>query len=178
MDQLISDTIGKSLNKRQAEFSISYAVVNKRPKIKFDNVVRIGLKLHAALFLKLGGTPSLKHETVFHSKNMRDIFKYNPNINAGYNHLYIYSDVAEHNIVGNTMAPLLRVLPFEPSETVENNNDCQHIIIEITIPHYIPVSKSDFDIISIQIGDLGILVHLITCKTIVKLHFRHRTTEK
>ena len=179
MDQLISDTIGKALNRRQAEFSISYAVVNKRQKIKFDNVVRIGLKLHAALFLKLGGTPSLKHETIFQGKNMRDIFKYNPNINAGYIHLYIYSDGAEHNIVGDTLAPLLRVLPFEPSETVENNNDCQHINHEITIPHYIPVSKSDFDIISIQItGDLGILVHFITCKTIVKLHFRHRIAEK
>ena len=45
--------------------------------------------------------------------------------------------------------------------------------------HYIPVSKSDFDIISIQItGDLGIPVHFITGKTIVKLHFRQRTTEK
>ena len=50
IDQLISDTIGKALNKRQAEFSISYSVVNKRPKIKFDNVVKIGLKLHPALF--------------------------------------------------------------------------------------------------------------------------------
>ena len=178
IDQLISDTIGKFLNKSQAEFSISYSVVNKRPKIKFDNVVRIGLKLHPALFLKLGGTPSLKHETIFQGKNMRDIFKYNPNINAGYNHLYIYSDVAEHNISGDTLAPLLRVLPFEPSETVENN-DCQHINHEITILHYIPVSKSDFDIISIQItGDLGIPVNFITGKTIVKLHFRHRTTEK
>ena len=179
IDQLISDTIGKALNKRQAEFFVSYSVVNKRPKIKFDDVVRIGLKLHPALFLKLGGTPSLKHETIFKGKNMREIFKYNPNINAGYNHLYIYSDVAGHNIVGDTLAPLLRVLPFEPSDTVENNNDCQHINHEITIPHYIPVSKSDFDIISIQItGDLGIPVHFITGKTIVKLHFRQQTTEK
>ena len=179
IDQLISDTIGKALNKRQAEFSISYAIVNKRPKIKFDDVVKIGLKLHPALFLKLGGTPSLKDETIFKGKNMRDIFKYNPNINTGYNHLYIYSDVPEHNIVGDTLAPLLRVLPFEPSETVENNNDCQHINHEITIPHYTPVSKSDFDIINIQItGDLGIPVHFITSKTIVMLHFRHRTTEK
>ena len=88
IDQLISDTIGKALNKRQAEFPISYTVV------KFDDVVKIGLKLHPALFLKLGGTPSLKDETIFKGKNMRDIFKYNPNINAGYNHLYIYSDVA------------------------------------------------------------------------------------
>ena len=56
IDQLISDTIGKALNVRHVEFS-------KRPKIKFDNAVRMGLKLHPALFLKLGGTPSLKNET-------------------------------------------------------------------------------------------------------------------
>ena len=65
IDQLISDTIGKALNKRQAEFSISYSVVNKRPKINFDNVVRIGLKLHPALFLKFGGTPSLNMKPSF-----------------------------------------------------------------------------------------------------------------
>ena len=92
IDQLISDTIGKALNKRQADFSISYSVVNKRPKINFDNV-RIGLKLHPALFLKLGGTPSLKHETIFQGKNMRDIFKYNPNINAGSS---IYTGIPAH----------------------------------------------------------------------------------
>ena len=176
---MISDTIGKTLNKRQAEFSINCSTVNRRPKIKFDDVIKIGLKLHPALSLKLGGTPSLKDETIFKGKNIRDIFKYSSNINAGYNHLYIYSDVAEHNIVGDTLAPLFRVLPFEPGETVENNNESQHINHEITIPHYIPVSKSDFDIISIQItGDLGIPVHFITGKTIVKLHFRHRTIEK
>ena len=138
-----------------------------------DNVVRMGLKLHPSLFLKLDETPSLKTETIFQGKIIRDIFKYNPNINAGYNHLYIYSDVAEHNIVGDTLSPLLRVLPYEQSESVENNNDCQHISHEIMILHYFPVSKSDFDIISIQItGDVGIPVHFITGKTIVKLHFR------
>ena len=175
IDQLISDTIGKALNIGHAEFSISYAVVTKRPNIKFDNCVRMGLKLHPALFFKLGGSPSLKNETIFQGKNIRDILKkkYNLNINAWCNHLYIYSDVAERSIMGDTLAPLLRVLPFEPSESVENNNDCQHINHEITIPHYIPVSKSDFDIVSIQIkGDLGIPVQFITGKTIVQLHFR------
>ena len=170
IDQLISDTTGKALNVRHVEISISYAVVIKRPKIKFDNFVRMGLKLHP--------TPSFKNETIFQGKNIRDILKYNPNISTGNNHLYIYSDVAEYNIVGDTLAPLLRVLQFEPSESVENNNDCQHINHEFTIPHYIPFSKSDFDIVSIQItDDLGIPVHFITGKTIVKLHFR-RATEK
>ena len=83
IDQLICDTTGKALNVRRAEFSISYSFVTKPPKIRFDNDVKMGLKLHPALFLKLGGTPSLKNETIFQGKNIRDIFKYNPNINAG-----------------------------------------------------------------------------------------------
>ena len=82
IDQLISDTTGKVLNVRHVEISISYAVVIKRPKIKFDNFVRMGLKLHPALFLKLGGTPSFKNETIFQGKNIRDILKYNPNIST------------------------------------------------------------------------------------------------
>ena len=57
IDQLISDTIGKALNRRQADFSISYSVVNKRPKVIFDNVVRIGLK--SSVF-KIGWNAKLK----------------------------------------------------------------------------------------------------------------------
>ena len=133
----------------------------------------MGLKLYPSLLLKLGGSPSLKKETIFQGKNMLEIFKYNTNIYAGYNHLCIYSDVAEHNIVGDTLALLLCVLPFDPKGSIENNHDCQHINHEITIPEYIPVSKPDFDIINIQItSDLGKRVHFITGKSIIKLHFQ------
>ena len=101
------------------------------------------------------------------------MFKYNANIDAGYNHLFIYSAIVEHSIVGDTLAPILRLVPFKSSNSAENNNESQHINHEIMNLHYIPVSKSEFDTIHINItGDSGYPVYFVIGKTIVKLHFR------
>ena len=136
---MLQNTIGEILGRNSANLSFGYSKVAKLPKIAFKNIVRIGFKLHPFLFLKLGRQPSYKNETIFQGKNSFEIFKYNANIDAGYNNLYIHSDVAEHTIEGDTLAPILRVLPFEPSASIRNIDDCQHINDEIMIPHYIPV---------------------------------------
>ena len=56
MDQLISDTIGKALNVRLRNFPLVVQLLLNAQKLKFDNVVRMGLKLHPSLVLKLGGS--------------------------------------------------------------------------------------------------------------------------
>ena len=124
------------------------------------------------MFLKFGGSPEFKGNTIYPGKNSLQMFKYNANIDAGYNHLFIYSDIVEYSIVGDTLAPILRVVPFKSSNSDENN-DSQHINHEIMNLHYVPVSKSEFDTIHINItGDSGYPVHFVIGKTIAKLHFR------
>ena len=143
---------------------IEYSKKSKRPKLGFTKVIKIGIKLHPSLFLKFGGSPDLIGNTIYPGKNSLQMFKYSANIDAGYNNLFIYSDIVEYSIVGDTVAPILRVVPFKSYNFVESDNDSQHINHEIINLHYVPVSKSEFDTIHINITVIG--------KTIVKLHFR------
>ena len=44
-------------------------------------------------------------------------FTYSVDLNAPYDRLYVYSDVAAFTNVGDTQAPILRILPFVPNQT-------------------------------------------------------------
>ena len=57
------------------------------------------------------------------------MFKYSANIGAGYDQLYLYSDIIEHTIVDDTLSPILRVVLFKASNYVENDNSSQHTIM-------------------------------------------------
>jgi hypothetical protein len=57
------------------------------------------------------------------------------------NHLYVYCDLAEPSITGDTCVPLLRVVP-----TSSNH-------VEFIHPHFVPVSKRVFSTAEISIKD-------------------------
>jgi hypothetical protein len=173
MNEVLQNSIGEELASKNITLHIGYAEALKRPKFGFTNIGQTGVTFHPFLFLKLGGNPEFQGEIIHPGKNIIQMFKYSPNLDAGYNHLYIYSDIAEYNVVGDTLAPILRVTPFKTSNAYENVNGSQHINHELSNLQYIPVSKSEFDTIHIQItGDAGIPVQFVIGKTIVKLHFR------
>jgi hypothetical protein len=87
-------------------------------------------------------------------------------INRGCNTLFVYCDVAEDVIVGDTKAPLLRTVNVEGEY-----GDTVHKIY--STPLYVPVRKSQFDTIEINIRDeTGQLVPFTFGRTIVTLHFR------
>lgn len=176
INEMIQNNIGQVLSDLKIVLQIGYAQDTKRPKVGFTNIGQTGIKFHPLLFLKLGGSPEFKGNTIYPGRNIIQMFKYSPNLDAGYNHLFVYSDIAEHTVVGDTLAPVLRVTPFKTSNAYENNNGSQHINHEITNLQYVPVSKSEFDTIHIKItGDSGLPVQFVIGKTIVKLHFRqHR----
>lgn len=83
--------------------------------------------------------------------------------------IYIYSDIAEYTIVGNVMAPLLRIVRVGPrrrGKQVSRSYD---------FPHYVPVKKKHFDTISIELRDvLGNLVLFERGQAVVVLHFRRK----
>ena len=176
INEMIQNNIGKELYEKGMSIDVIYTSVSKRPQLRFKNVHKTGIKFHPLLFLKLGGAPELQDNTIYPGRNVLQMFKYSPNLDAGYNHLFIYSDIAEHSIVGDTIAPILRVTPFKTANSYENDNGSQHINHEITNLQYVPISKSEFDTIHIKItGDSGLPVQFVIGKTIVKLHFRQRS---
>ena len=67
-------------------------------------------------------------------------------VNAGINSLYVYCDVLEHVPVGDTKAPLLRIV---------NARGSSHEVVHLTYnkPRYVPLQKNNFDSIEIDIRD-------------------------
>ena len=85
----------------------------------------------------------------------------------------MYSDVAAFTNVGDTQAPILRILPFEPNQTLINFH------MEFHNLHCVPVAKSSIDQVHISIkGDNGEDVPFVTGKTMIKLHFRLKNKRK
>ena len=79
--------------------------------------------------------------------------------------LYVYTSIIKDQLVGGTMAPLLRVINVVDSSLYTSRT--------FTTPHFAPLSNSHFDTISIQIrDDSGELVHFSYGKVIVVLLFR------
>ena len=91
------------------------------------------------------------------------------NVNLGYDILYIYTDCIEQQLVGDVQAQLLR------SICIDNGNTNTMQTISFESPHYIPVARSNFDTIDINIRDeSGKKVPFQFGRVVVKLHFRLR----
>ena len=85
------------------------------------------------------------------------------------NFLYIYSDICQYQIVGDTEAPLIQVV-----SAIENNSEF-YIEKIFDSPHYIPLARNNLENITIDIrDDLGNPIQFDTGRVVVKLHFRKR----
>ena len=88
-------------------------------------------------------------------------------INGGIRALYVYCDVVENVAVGDTQAPLLRIV----DATTGQRNDNVHRTVDP--PRYMPVQKKRFDTIEIFIkDDFGEDILFEGGKLITTLHFR------
>lgn len=81
--------------------------------------------------------------------------------------IYVYCDILESIPVGDTQAPLLRIINVDG----ESRNSIVHKIFER--PHYIPIRKPNFDSLEIDIRDgFGRPLPFESGTSIVTLHFR------
>jgi hypothetical protein len=88
-------------------------------------------------------------------------------INRGFSSMYIYCNVLEHVPVGDTKAPLLRIVHLSGK-----GGDNVHTLYEK--PLYVPLQQKHFDSIEIDIrSDTGNPIPFEYGKSIVTLHFRH-----
>jgi len=87
-------------------------------------------------------------------------------ITKGINYLMVYCSLLEHVPVGDTKAPLLRIV----DATGMNGEIIQRSFDE---PRYMPIQKKNFDSIELNIrDDLGNLIAFENGKLVVTLHFR------
>ena len=91
-------------------------------------------------------------------------------MNQGFDTIYVYTDVEESRIVGDSLAPLLRSLPVGESHGAT-------VYDRFTIIHYVPLLYAHFKSIEINVrDDTGRFVPHEYGKVIVTLHFRRRST--
>lgn len=96
----------------------------------------------------------------------KSVASYQPDMSGGMTSIYIYTDIVEHQHVGDIMAPLLRIIPLdrEAAPTVYKVFD---------VPYYLPVSRNRIDTIEIDLrSDFGEQILFELGKVVAKLHFK------
>ena len=91
-------------------------------------------------------------------------------MDQGFDTIYVYPDVVESRIVGDSLAPLLRALPVSGSHGATVSDRFTNI-------HYVPALYSHFHSIEMDIrNDTGRRVPFEYGRVTVTLHFRRRRT--
>ena len=81
--------------------------------------------------------------------------------------LFIYCDILEHVVVGDVMAPLLRMVDMKHKKTYGKMHETPHA------PLYVTLQKKHFDTIEINImTDTGEPVHFAEGKSVTVLEFK------
>jgi hypothetical protein len=147
-------------------FEFLYIENIKRCTLKVDTDKINDLQIHPELLYMLGfGEEQIKQ--IKNNSGEQIITSWHPvDMSCGLNHLYIYCDILQPQIVGNILAPLLQIVNVEGVYV----DTVSRIYIA---PHYIPVLKKNFNSIEINIkDDQNKLIRFEYGKTILKLHFR------
>jgi hypothetical protein len=117
------------------------------------------------------GKPSLINDTRYYNNLERPIHISDMTV---YSHrtlytMFIYCDVVSYQMVGDSMAPLLRTVP------VDNGTDADVVSYVFSKIHYVPLSRAAFDSIEIHLtDDTGADIEFKQGHVTVKLHFRKK----
>ena len=92
------------------------------------------------------------------------------NMHQGFDTIYVYTDVVESRIVGDSLVPLLRCLPVRGGHGATVSD-------RFTNVHYVPLLRKEFGTIEVDIrDDTGRRVPFEYGRVTVTLHFRRRRT--
>lgn len=139
-------------------------------KINYDEVsarIKIDIKNGATLTFSSDVAVILGFETPFERAITQPTESpFAPNVHLGMYSLYVYCDIVQVQMVGDSQVPLLRVVPIEGQHG-------EYITRTYQSPQYLPVSRKAFDSIEIDIkDDTGNSIPFESGKSMVTLHFR------
>ncbi len=150
-----------------ARFEIVYIEAIRRIHINLDVGCQLILSPELAYVLGFGHFPEGLDFKDRHA--MKAQAAYSPDIYNGIYSLCVYCNVASSMIVGDTYAPLLKIIKRESS------ND-PVISVNIVRPTYIPLSSHSFSSIEINIrSSSGDLINFGQGDSICVLHFKKKT---
>lgn len=144
------------------EFDYDYSL--NRVRVKTSNLTR--LTLSRALALQLG----IEEDTLISSNGQEITGLWSPNLAAGLSpYMYVYCDLVEAQFIGDTTAPLLKIVNMNINKYAYGSYNS----VSYTSPHYVPVMKSRFETIEINLkDDFGGKLPFVFGASCVKLHFR------
>ena len=135
-------------------------------KISAQNEKQVRLLFPKQLGQMLGLDQTMIEKSI---GNEQHIFKFNVDLHRSFTGLFIYSDIEDFTFVADIVAPILRVVPFNPV------TELVHVHKEFKNLHYVPVSKYVIDQVYISIKtETGSKVPFVTRKTMIKLRFRRK----
>ena len=156
------DSLLKYLNYRVANDGILFVVVNG--KVELLNSGNFKVFLSSTLRNKLGFVNMLNDGF----EGGRHVAENKCDINGETVHtLFIYCDILQHVVVGDVMAPLLRMVDMKRKQSHGKMHETPHALL------YVPLQKKQFDTIEINImTDTGDPVHFVDGKTVTVLEFK------
>jgi hypothetical protein len=115
-------------------------------------------------------TPSLKNilgfDTIHFTKGL-SVGQNHADIDAGMTAIYVYSDIVQNQFVGDTLVPLLRVVPIRGADkNVYRGEEFLH-------PRYLPTKRETTSVMEFNLRtDTGKVISFKTGKVVLTLHFR------
>ena len=99
------------------------------------------------------------------------VSKFSMDLNEDFKSVYVYCDLVSPRMVGDTMAPLLRIVPL-------SERKAQIVYHMYEKPHYVPLSRFQFNSLEILLTtDKGRPISFTSGSTVVTLHFRRKRPE-
>ncbi|GFR14998.1 uncharacterized protein TNCT_127081 [Trichonephila clavata] len=120
-------------------FKTLYGYTLKNPKVTLNrrDLVRIS---KAKKSFRRGYLPGFKKSTLHGGTHISD---YPLELDGGITEIYVYSDIIESHFVGDTIAPLLRIIPVMSTKE-------DQIVLNYQRPLYFPLRKNYIDCIEIE----------------------------
>jgi len=130
-------------------------------RVIFNTSARVLFMMSQKLATILGFDDHIQIET--HGKDTVGLNA--PDILGGMHHIFVYCDIIERQVVGDSYVPLLRMVNIKGAEGAA--------VTETIRPYYLPVCISDFDTISIELcSEYGEKIPFDYGQSTVVLHFR------
>lgn len=142
----------------------TYDLLSKRVSVELKTSIHLDMPTHKAMML--GFTLDNTGEFIRIESSTRA--PYTVDMNVSLHSLFVYSDIVEKTIVGDSNSPLLRIVSVK-------GMDGETIDVVFSQPHYLPVAATKIQTIEVNImDDTGNYVQFQRGKSHVALHFRPR----
>ena len=164
-DNILALTKAVSFTSRRAGFKGDINVTPDRRRVEIKVESGTSLKMHPTVSHMLGFIHNHKFDAS--SEDRTYLAEHFGNVHRDLDNIYLYTNIVEPIIVGDTYAPLLQTIPVDPKM---HGQIMQHQVMN---PQYMKLETGNIAVIEIKLcDDRGRTITFDRGTVIVKLHFK------